>query len=170
MDRLRRHFPPGGLEALGLTEPKILESNQAKLIFQTYEHRRDGSVVLRPLRDRFRHGPGCRRRIVARDSRIARRRDFAIRSASGPQTCENRPGSSKEKLVGEVKIRSGWKRPGPEDDLLIVTRDILLTEDTISTPHAVDFRWGPHFGRGPRHDDSPAGRRRRRENNRAEGN
>ena len=50
---------------------------------------------------------------------------------------------------GQVTIRSDWKEPGPEDDLLIVTAsDIQLTEQTISTPNPVDFRWGPHFGRG----------------------
>lgn len=147
VDRVRRHFPPGGLEALGLTEPKILESDQAKLIFQTYEHRRDGSVVLRPC-------------VIIFDTD----RDAADESA--PVILEAPGGAllrfdppldinhmkigrlDQGKLVGAVKIRSGWKLPGPEDDLLIVTRDIQLTEDTISTPHAVDFRWGPHFGRG----------------------
>ena len=52
------------------------------------------------------------------------------------------------RLKGQVTIRSDWKEPGPEDDLLIDTRDIQLTEQTISTPNPVDFRWGPHFGRG----------------------
>ena len=51
-------------------------------------------------------------------------------------------------LNDKVTIRSDWKEPGPEDDLLIVTHDIQLTEQTIATPSPVDFRWGPHFGRG----------------------
>ena len=51
-------------------------------------------------------------------------------------------------LKGKVTIRSDWKEPGPEDDLLVTTRDVRLTEQTISTPNPVEFRWGPHFGRG----------------------
>ena len=52
------------------------------------------------------------------------------------------------RLNGKVRIRSDWKEPGPADDLLIVTDNIQLTENTIFTPNPVDFRWGPHFGRG----------------------
>ena len=31
---------------------------------------------------------------------------------------------------------------------MIETRDVQLSGQTVSTPHPVDFRWGPHFGRG----------------------
>ena len=51
-------------------------------------------------------------------------------------------------LRNEVRIRSDGKDPGPEDDLLIVGRDIRLTENTISTEKPVEFHRGPHFGRG----------------------
>ena len=52
-------------------------------------------------------------------------------------------------LKGPVTIRSDWKEPGPEDDLLVTASgDLQLTEQTITTPSPVEFRWGPHFGRG----------------------
>ena len=49
---------------------------------------------------------------------------------------------------GRVTIRSQGKLPGPEDDLMVVTRDVQLTEQHVWTMNAVDFRWGPHNGRG----------------------
>ena len=57
-------------------------------------------------------------------------------------------GSRADNSNGTVTIHSDWKDPGPEDDLWIVTRDVTLTEQTISTPHPVKFQWGPHRGSG----------------------
>ena len=51
-------------------------------------------------------------------------------------------------LVGKIVIRSDWKQPGPEDDLLIVTKNVQLNKQSISTPERVEFRWGPHYGSG----------------------
>ncbi len=151
LDQVRAHFPPGGMEALGLKEPKILESNRAKLLFQTYEHHSDGSVVLRPCAIIFAYeGP-------AEDEAQRRRRSVILEAPGGarlqfdPPLDINRARIGRlvrGQLDGPVTIRSDWKQPGPEDDLLIVTRDIQLTEQTIFTPHPVEFRWGPHFGRG----------------------
>ncbi|MBM3957863.1 MAG: hypothetical protein FJ313_07415, partial [Gemmatimonadetes bacterium] len=44
--------------------------------------------------------------------------------------------------------RSAGKSPGPDDDLLAVTRDVTLTEARIFTPNSVEFRMGPNYGRG----------------------
>ena len=151
LDQVRRHFPPGGMEALGLKEPKIIESNRAKLLFQTYEHHSDGSVVLRPCAIVFAYeGPA--------EDEAQRLRQSVILEAPGGARLQFDPPLDinrarigrlvRGQLDGQVTIRSDWKQPGPEDDLLIVTRDIQLTEQTISTPHPVEFRWGPHFGRG----------------------
>ena len=146
VDRVRKYFPPGGLESLGLTEPKILESNQAKLLFQSYEHHRDGSVALRPCVIVFDPGGASGRSGPV----ILEAPGGAILRFDPPLDLNHvKIGRLAEgQLAGEVRIRSDWKLPGPEDDLLVVTRDIKLTENTIFTPHPVDFRWGPHFGRG----------------------
>ncbi len=53
-------------------------------------------------------------------------------------------------LNGRITIRSDGSREGIEDDLLLVTRDVELTERHIWTPSRVDFTWGPHYGRGQR--------------------
>ncbi len=148
---IRPLFPPGGMEALGLKKPVIIESNRAKLLFQTYENQSDGSVVLRPCAIVFAYeGPA--------EDEAQRRRQAVILEAPGGARLQFDPPLDisrakigrlvRGQLDGQVTIRSDWKQPGPEDDLLIVTRDIQLTEQTISTPHPVEFRWGPHFGRG----------------------
>ena len=51
-------------------------------------------------------------------------------------------------LHGPVTIRSRGKRPDGQDSLLVTTRNVQMGEYDISTPEAVEFRLGPHFGRG----------------------
>ena len=52
------------------------------------------------------------------------------------------------KLTGQITIRSDMRQPGPEDDLLLTTRDLYMNEDLIRTDDDVDMRLGPHHGRG----------------------
>jgi hypothetical protein len=51
-------------------------------------------------------------------------------------------------LLGEVIVRSDMREAGPDDDLLITTRDLYMNEDLIRTAEAVEMRLGQHFGRG----------------------
>jgi hypothetical protein len=51
-------------------------------------------------------------------------------------------------LLGEVNVRSDMREAGPDDDLLITTRDLYMNEDLIRTAEAVEMRLGQHFGRG----------------------
>ena len=52
------------------------------------------------------------------------------------------------RLRGPVRIRSQGKRPDRQDDLLVLTHDVDLSEQRITTASDVDFRWGLHSGRG----------------------
>lgn len=52
------------------------------------------------------------------------------------------------KLLGTISIRSNMEEPGPQDDLLITTREISIDEDGINTPAAVELRLGQHYARG----------------------
>ncbi len=139
------------MEALGLQKPVILESDRAKLLFQTYESRSDGSVRISPCVIVFDYdGPAT--------DQAQRDRQAVILEAPGgarlqfdPPLDINRAKIGRlvqGQLDGPVTIRSDWKQPGPEDDLLIQTKDVQLTERTVFTPHPVEFRWGPNFGRG----------------------
>jgi hypothetical protein len=51
-------------------------------------------------------------------------------------------------LLGAVTLRSDMKEQGPQDDLLIETRDLYMNEELIRTTEAVTLRLGPHHGRG----------------------
>ena len=52
------------------------------------------------------------------------------------------------RLRGEVNVRSQGKRPDHQDDLRILTHDVELTEQRITTPNLVEFWYGPNWGRG----------------------
>ncbi|MEM9353279.1 MAG: hypothetical protein AAGA92_09715 [Planctomycetota bacterium] len=51
-------------------------------------------------------------------------------------------------LRGEVTVRSGMREPGPEDDLLLVTRDVYLNENLLRTEQPVRLAIGPHRATG----------------------
>jgi len=51
-------------------------------------------------------------------------------------------------LMGDITVRSDMRDPGPEDDLLLTTRDVYMNEDLIRTDSTVDMRLGPHWGKG----------------------
>jgi len=141
-------FPDGAWE---LKEPKILESDRVKLLFQDYTDSGGGRVELHPctiifMPDDSTGDEAQRRRqavilevpdraILEFDESFDLRRGKVGRLVGG-------------QLAGRITIRGKGAKPGPEDDLLIVTRDVQLTERHVWTPHAVDFRWGPHHGRG----------------------
>ena len=151
LEQVRKHFPPGRMEALGLQQPVILESDRAKLLFQTYESRSDGTVRISPCVIVFEYdGP-------AKDQAERDRQAVILEAPGGarlqfdPPLDINRAKIGRlvqGQLDGPVTIRSDWKQPGPADDLLIQTQDLQLTERTVYTPHPVEFRWGPNFGRG----------------------
>jgi len=141
-------FPDGAWQ---LKEPKILESERIKLLFQHYTNLGDGRVELRPCSMIFlpddSAGDEARRRrqavILEVPDRAILEFDEALDLGRGK--IGRLVGGQ---LDGGIIIRGEGEKPGPEDDLLIVTRDVQLTERHVWTPHAVDFRWGPHYGRG----------------------
>ncbi len=141
-------FPPGSWE---LKDPKVLESDRAKLLLQNYKNCSDGTVEIHPCTIVIAHeGP-------AKDEAERLRQTVILEAPGGAILQFDQPidinrakigRMVKGQLIGPVTIRSDWKDPGSADDLLIVTSDIQLTEKTISTQKPVDFRWGSHFGRG----------------------
>ena len=149
VDSIKHFFKHGAWE---LRDPTILECDGAKLIIQTYDNSRgDGTVEIHPCTIVFPYqGPAENEAQRHRQTIILEAPDGAVLQFDQPLDI----GRAKVgrlvggRLKGKVTIRSDWKEPGPEDDLLITTSDVRLTEQTISTPNPVDFRWGPHFGRG----------------------
>ncbi|MCE5268500.1 MAG: hypothetical protein LLG00_11505 [Planctomycetaceae bacterium] len=147
-ESIRPLFPSDAWE---LQNPTILESNRAKLIFQQYQNHPDGRVEIHPCAIVFPYdGPARDEDQLIRQSIVLEAPGGAVLQFDPPLDLRN-PKLGRlvgGQLVGPITIRSGWKEPGPEDDLLITTRDAELSERAVSTPHPVDFRWGPHVGRG----------------------
>ena len=127
-------FPPGAWE---LKSPKILESEQGKLLMQDYRNRGDGRVEIHPCTMILTpDGP-------ADDEAQRKRRPVILEAPEGALLQFDQPFDLRQmkigrlvggKLIGRIKIRRAGKRPGPEDNLEIVTRDVQLTEKNISTP------------------------------------
>ncbi len=145
-------FPPGSWE---LKSPQILESDGVKLLVQGYANGSDGrvefdrcTIVLTPDESVTDRAERQRRTVVLQAS------DGAVLKFDPPLTLRqaNLGGLRLESgmLKGRVTIRSQGKSAGPEDDLFIATRDVELTEDEISTDHAVEFRMGRNHGSGSR--------------------
>ena len=148
---LRRFGPLFSPNDWELKNPKILATDSAKLLFQAYHNAPDGHVEITKCTIIFPYsGPAADADQRLRQSVILQAPEGATLQFDQPLDISQGKVSRlvKGRLNGRVTIRSDWKEPGPEDDLLVETSDIELTERTISTPQPVSFRWGPHFGHG----------------------
>ena len=145
-------FPPGAWE---LDHPKILESGSVKLLVKNHVNLGKGNVEIRPCTFIFTpEDPGV-------DAAQRRRRAVIMEAPEGAllkfdQSLDlrlteiGRLRLISARLNGRITIRSEGKSSAPDDDLRIVTRNVTLTEELISTPHSVEFRWGRSHGRGSR--------------------
>lgn len=52
------------------------------------------------------------------------------------------------RLVGEIIVRSDMHEAGPQDDLMLRTRDLYMNQDLIRTDAEVEMKLGPHWGKG----------------------
>lgn len=130
--------------------PKTFETGNAMIVLDDYQPRDDGQVRVTKCvmlffpRTRERGEPPPRDAIVLEAPHGAvLQMDDAVQ-----------PGLSSmgriqwARLVGDIVIRSDMREPGPEDDLLLTTRDLYMNEDLIRTDDKVEMQLGPHWGRG----------------------
>ncbi len=146
--KLKRFFAAGAWELQGA---KILESKQFMLVMQDYRNLGGGRVEIHPCSMVFTpDGPVADATQQNRQALILEAPEGALLKFDGPFDLRQMKIGRLVggQLMGPVRIRGKGKSPGPEDDLLIVTRNVELTEKNIITPHTVEFRWGPHYGRG----------------------
>ena len=133
-----------------LETPWIIESDDFKLLLQSYENLDGGRVKIEPCV--LVYTPGSSKDDAESKAPIVLYApagavmvfDHPINLRSGDMVGHPTSG----RLLGEISITSPGDLEGPEDDLMIVTRDIQLTPDRISTPNAVRFRYGASYGRG----------------------
>lgn len=148
-EELEGLFPPGSpvLE----NNPKIVEIDPVKLIIEDYTRSADGKTVeIRPCTMIFMPDGSSADAAQRRRSSVVLEAATAVLEFDQPfDLSQAKVGRlTSGKLKGRITIRSQGKSPGPEDDLLVVTRDVDLNEERIWTEHPVDFRLGANHGRG----------------------
>jgi len=141
-------FPEGAWER---DSPIMLESRQMRLLFKDYHSLPDGRVnlvpctlVVLPDRNRSAAAAASGRTIVMRapqgavlefDEPLDLRQGRLARLIGG-------------NLRGQVTIRGTPSEPTGEDEIEIVTRDIMLDEYEVRTAEMVQFRYGRSSGSG----------------------
>ncbi len=142
-------FKPGDWE---LTSPKVFESPRGKLLLHSYETLADGRLEITPCTLIFMPGGDDQENDADRN-----RRAVILQAPQGAILRFDTPVDLKQMKIGKlvggtmrgpITIRSDQRLPGPQDDLLITTRDAELVGDRIITPHPVDFRLGLNRGSG----------------------
>jgi len=130
--------------------PKILESDRIVLLAQTYHNFGDGRVKITPCTMIFLPAEAKDNPAKLKESVILEAPDGAMLEFDSPLDF----GRGKigqligGKLNGRITIRGKGRNPGPNDDLLIVTKNVQLSRQHVWTPHPVDFHLGPNYGRG----------------------
>jgi len=130
--------------------PKTLENGQALIVFDEYSQSPSGelraphcAVVIFP-RPRDPGGPAPSDAIILEPSQgaVLQMEQTLGKGLNGFGKLQF------GQLQGEITIRSQMRDPGPEDDLLITTRDLYMNEDLIRTDQPVNMRLGDHHGYG----------------------
>ncbi|MEX0714197.1 MAG: hypothetical protein WD278_17820 [Pirellulales bacterium] len=134
------------------SSPKIVETPQGKLLFKDYRNLEDGRhVKLEPCTMIF-----LPRQGIA-DEQQRQRRAIILDAPQGAilefdEKFDLKRGKVGKliggRLVGDITIQSMQRLEGPEDDLRISTRDVVLDEESITSVHPIDFRLGPNRGSG----------------------
>jgi len=142
-----RFFPPGSWE---LNDPMVLESDTSKLLLKEYIVLPDGRLQITPCTvigfpDGDAEDPASNRRVI-----IAQIPQGGVLQFDAPVDLSR---GKIGKLVGAVfngpvTIRSAATRPDGSDSLYVITRDVQLVDNLVTTDKDVDFQYGPSTGHG----------------------
>ncbi len=134
---------------------KMVRTGEAVVFFQTREQLPDNKIKVSPCTIlQLAGGESMPEEERLRQSIMIRTLDYAVlefdRSIEGDKIKLAKV--QRGELAGIVTITSDMKEPGPEDDLRVVTEQVVLTEKpritTISTMKKVDFKLASYQGRG----------------------
>lgn len=145
---LAAYFPAGHWT---LAEPpKTFETERMMVVLDDYHPGNDGKVRVQKCVLIFFPRPRIQGEPAPRDAVVLEAPHGAVLQMDTPGL----PGLSgmgriqQGKLIGDIVVRSDMRQPGPDDDLLITTRDVTLNEDMIRTDDKVEMQLGRHWGRG----------------------
>lgn len=147
-DLFAAYFPVGHW-TLG-SAPITIEAGNAMVVLDSYQPRDDGQVRVTKCVMLFFPKPRVRGEPPPRDAVVLEAPHGAVlQMDQGLQSGLGGMGRIQwGRLVGDVVVRSGMREPGPQDDLLLTTRDLYMNEDLIRTDDQVEMQVGPHWGRG----------------------
>jgi len=136
-------FPDGSWER---QLPKVLETQDAKLLFQDYQPSPDGHLRLHPCTVIF-HAPSGKsghRPIILQSP------DGAVLNFAGPLNLARAEFSRLEgaRLQGKITIFSPPTTPDADDALRIQTSNVQINTRQVWTPNDVSFQYGTHHGSG----------------------
>lgn len=141
-------FPAGAWERN--ESVKVLETEQAKLLVNTYEPLPNGQVRLHP----------CTILFYPRNAASGAQapRPVILQAPEGAVLEFDRAVDLRQakfggdfvggQLVGPIRIHSPPSRPGADDGLEILTRDIQLRDQRLTSAHPVTFRMAGNSGSG----------------------
>ena len=148
---LKRWFKANDWE---LTSRKILETQQGMLLLNNYHTQPEErnkvriepcTIIILPKGPTTNEEERSRRAIVLQAPEGIMEFDKPFNLSSGDIGKLNLVGGT---LIGPVTMRSDQRSPGPEDDLHVVTRDVTLKDDRVTTEHPITFDYGPNHGEG----------------------
>jgi hypothetical protein len=132
------------------TPPKIIDNGQTMIVFDGLTQSPSGELRIPRVAVVFFPGLRDRGAKPPRDAIIMEPANGATMQMD--QQVGKRFGTMGRmqygQLLGNVVVRSDMKEPGPQDDLLIETKDLYMNQDFIRTTEAVTMVLGQHQGRG----------------------
>lgn len=138
------YFPADAWER---NNPKVLETAQGMLLFGDYSPRPDGTLELAPVT------------LIYWLSNASSDNDapLIVQAPGGAVLHSDRPINLARaelgrpvagRLVGQVIIRRPRSRQDRDDELYVTARHVQIDRHRLWTPNEVEFRLGPHWGRG----------------------
>ena len=141
---------PVSPDAWEVKDPKVLENEQIRLLMQDYQNLGDGRVRLYPCTIIFTPpGPDDRADRIARAIVLEAPAGAMLRFDQALDLSRLRIGRFLGgELHGRVTMRSRGKAADHRDELWVETRNVQLSEYNVAAAETVEFRYGPHSGRG----------------------
>jgi hypothetical protein len=130
--------------------PKSFDNGQAMIVLDDYQPKDDGEVRVNKCAVLFFPSERVPGEAPPRDAVILEAPHGAvIQLDEGFQAGFNGLGRLQwARLLGDIIVRSDMRDPGPQDDLLLKTRDLYMNQDLIRTDAEVEMRLGEHWGKG----------------------
>ncbi len=127
---------------------KVLETEHGALLFRDYLPQPDGTMELKPVTlvyytNDSGSGPNALPILIQAPQGAVLQSDRPINLARADF---GKPVGAR--LLGQIIIRRPATSPDHDDELFVTTRNVKIDRQRIWTPNDVEFRYGPHWGRG----------------------